>query len=35
MGKFGIQLLLSDNTWNTRCNVPKKIVLLIHQLNGL
>ena len=23
MGRFRIQLLLSDNTWNTRYNLPK------------
>ena len=24
MGRFRIQLLLKDNTWSTRCNIPKK-----------
>ena len=24
MGKFRIQLLLADNTWSTRYNIPKK-----------
>ena len=23
MGRFRIQLLLEDNTWSTRCNIPK------------
>ena len=23
MGRFGIQLLLEDNTWSTRYNMPK------------
>ena len=24
MGRFRIQLLLEDNTWSTRYNIPKK-----------
>ena len=23
MGRFGIELFLADNTWSTRCNIPK------------
>ena len=35
MGCFRIQLLLKDNTSSARCNVPKMIDIVIHQLIGL
>ena len=35
MGCFRIQLLLADNTWSTRYNIPKMIDVVIHQLNGI
>ena len=35
MDRFRIQLLLEDNTWSTRYNIPKMIDIVIHQLIGL
>ena len=34
MGRFKNQLILEDNTWNTRYILPKLILIVIHQLNG-
>ena len=34
MGGFRIQLLLEDNTWTTRYNIPKMINIVYHQQNG-
>ena len=34
MGGFKLQLLLADNTWSTRYNIPKMIDIAIHQING-
>ena len=35
MGRFGIHLLLRDNTWNTRYNIPKMIDLVVLKLIGV
>ena len=34
MGRFRIHLLLEDNTWSTRYNIPKMIDIVFHPLNG-
>ena len=34
MGRFRIQLVLEDNTWNTRYNIPKMMVIVICQQNA-
>ena len=34
MGRFRIQILLEDNTWSTRYNIPKMMDIVIHQLIG-
>ena len=34
MRRFRIQILLGDNTWNTRYNILKTIEIVIHQLIG-
>ena len=35
MGRFQTQIILEDNTWSTHYNIPKTIILAIHQLIGL
>ena len=35
IGGFRIQLLLEDNTWNTRYNILKMTDIVIHQVIGL
>ena len=34
MGRFGIQLLLEDNTWSTQYIIPELVNTVIRQRNG-